>query len=116
VLSNPHVGLIFVIPGRADTLRVNGRARLVSEAPFLDDMTVQGHRPLLALVVEIEQVFHHCGKAFLRSRLWDPESWNEHGLPRRAVIARALERPQADLDELDEYYGPAYAERLYRQT
>ncbi len=72
VLSNPHVGLIFVVPGRVDTLRVNGRARLVREAPFLDDLVVNGHRPQLALVVEIEQVFHHCGKAFLRSRLWDP--------------------------------------------
>jgi len=116
VLSNPHVGLIFVVPGRADTLRINGRARLVSDAPFLDDMTVQGHRPLLALVVDVEQVFHHCGKAFLRSRLWDPQSWGGEDLPRRAVIARTLERPQADLEELDAYYGPAYAERLYRQT
>jgi PPOX class probable FMN-dependent enzyme len=116
VLTNPHVGLIFVVPGRVDTLRVNGRGRLVSEAPFLDDMTVQGHRPLLALVVDVEQVFHHCGKAFLRSQLWAPESWDDHGLPRRAVIARTLERPQADLEELDAYYGPAYAERLYRQT
>jgi len=116
VLSNPHVGLIFVVPGRADTLRINGRARLVSDAPFLDDMTVQGHRPLLALVVDVEQVFHHCGKAFLRSRLWDPQSWGGEDLPRRAVIARTLERPQADLEELDAYYGPAYAERLYRQA
>jgi uncharacterized protein len=116
VLSNPHVGLIFVVPGRTDTLRVNGRARLVSEAPFLDDMTVQGHRPMLAMVVEVEQVFHHCGKAFLRSQLWAPDTWGGHGLPRRAVIARTLERPQADLDDLDAYYGPAYAEKLYRQT
>ena len=96
VLSNPHVGLIFLVPGRTDTLRVNGRARLVSDAPFFDDMVVKGHRPLLALVVEIEQVFHHCAKAFLRSQLWDPESWGGHDLPTRAVIARTLERPDAD--------------------
>ncbi len=115
VLSNPHVGLIFVVPGRADTLRVNGRARLVREAPFLDDMVVQGHRPLLALVVEVEQVFHHCGKAFLRSKIWDPGSWGAPDLPRRAVIARTLERPDADLAELDAYYGPSYAEGMYRQ-
>ena len=116
VLSNPHVGLIFVVPGRVDTLRVNGRARLVREAPFLDDLVVNGHRPQLALVVEIEQIFHHCGKAFLRSRLWDPETWNPDALPRRAVIARTLERPDTDLAELDTYYGPAYADRLYRPT
>ena len=116
VLSNPHVGLIFVVPGRIDTLRVNGRARLVREAPFLDDLVVNGHRPQLALVVEIEQIFHHCGKSFLRSQLWDPETWTPDALPRRAVIARALERPDSDLAELDTYYGPAYADRLYRPT
>ena len=115
VLSNPHVGLIFLVPGRTDTLRVNGRARLVSDAPFFDDLVVKGHRPLLALVVEVEQVFHHCGKAFLRSRLWDPESWGGHDLPTRAVIARTLERPDADPEELERYYGPSYAENLYHQ-
>jgi PPOX class probable FMN-dependent enzyme len=115
VLSNPHVGLIFLVPGRTDTLRVNGRARLVSDAPFLDDLVVKGHRPLLALVVEVEQVFHHCGKAFLRSQLWDQESWGGHDLPNRAVIARTLERPDADPEELERYYGPSYADNLYRQ-
>jgi uncharacterized protein len=115
VLSNPHVGLIFLVPGRTDTLRVNGRARLVSDAPFFDDLVVKGHRPLLALVVEVEQVFHHCGKAFLRSQLWDPDSWGGHDLPTRAVIARTLERPDADPEELERYYGPSYAENLYRQ-
>jgi uncharacterized protein len=115
VLSNPHVGLIFLVPGRTDTLRVNGRARLVTDAPFFDDLVVKGHRPLLALVVEVEQVFHHCGKAFLRSQLWDPESWGNHELPTRAVIARTLERPDADPEELERYYGPSYADNLYRQ-
>jgi len=116
VLANPHVGLIFLVPGRSDTLRVNGRARLVTDAPFFDDLVIKGHRPLLALVVEVAQVFHHCGKAFLRSQLWDPEAWGGHDLPSRAVIARTLERPDADPEELERYYGPAYAENLYRQS
>ena len=116
VLANPHVGLIFFVPGRGDTLRVNGRARLVRDAPFFDDMVLRGHRPVLALVVEVEQVFHHCAKAFLRSKLWDPESWGTVDLPTRAVIARTLERPEADPAELERYYGPSYADRLYRQT
>jgi hypothetical protein len=116
VLSNPHVGMIFLVPGRTDTLRVNGRARLVRGAPFLDDMVVQGHRPRLAMVVEVEQVFHHCGKAFLRSGLWQPETWGAPELPRRAVIARTLDRPDEDLAALDAYYGPAYAEKIYRDS
>ena len=72
ILRNPHVGLIYLVPGRKETLRINGRARLVREAPFFGEMVVKGHRPQLALVVEIEQIFFHCMKAFLRSRLWEP--------------------------------------------
>jgi uncharacterized protein len=72
-------------------LRVNGR-RLVSDAPFFDDMVVKGHRPILALVVEIEETFHHCAKAFLRSPLWQPETWTDH-VPGRPVIARTHQTP-----------------------
>ena len=113
VLANPHVGLIFLIPGRGDTLRINGRARLVSDAPFFDAMVVKGHRPILALVVEIVEIFHHCAKAFLRSQVWRPETWQDP-VPARPVIAKALERPEASLEELTVYYGPAYADKLYR--
>lgn len=112
VLANPHVGLIFLIPGRPDTLRINGRARLVSDAPFFERMLVKGHRPLLALVVHIDEVFHHCAKAFLRSRLWQPESWTDP-VPPRPMIARTLERPEESIEALTAYYGPAYAEKLY---
>ena len=115
ILENPHVGMLFVIPGRGDTLRVNGRARLVSEAPFFDDLVVKGHRPLLALVVDIDEVFHHCAKAFMRSSLWDPDTWDpEIRVPRRAVVAHELDRPESTVAELDEYYGPSYADGLYR--
>ena len=113
VLSNPHVGLIFLIPGRGDTLRINGRARLVKDAPCFDQMVVSGHRPTLALWVEIEAIYHHCSKAFLRSKLWDPDSWNPGAVPRRSVISKTLEPSERSLDELDQYYGQTYAERLY---
>ena len=115
ILGNPNVGLLFIIPGRGDTLRVNGRARLVSEASFFDEMIVKGHRPVLAIVVEIEELFHHCGKAFLRSSLWKPKSWKpEARVPRRSVIAQRLERPESTVEVLDEHYGPSYAETIYR--
>lgn len=116
LLGNPRVGLIFLVPGRGDTLRINGRARLVRDAAFFDRMVVHGHRPVLALVVEVEQVFHHCAKAFLRSGLWDPDSWQPDAVPARPQIARTLERPDASVDELTAYYGPSYSERLYRPT
>ena len=114
VLENPHVGLLFVVPGRGDTLRVDGRATLVREAAFLDDLVVDGHRPTLALVVEVERVLYHCSKAFLRSRLWDPQRWDPDAVPSRAHIAHALEPDGRSLDELEKYYGPSYGEGLYR--
>jgi PPOX class probable FMN-dependent enzyme len=113
ILANPHVGLIYLVPGRGDTLRINGTARLVSDAPFFDQMRVKGHRPLLALVVEIKQVFYHCSKAFLRSDLWQPATWNPTAVPSRARLAQRLEQPDVALEDLDRYYGPAYATRLY---
>jgi uncharacterized protein len=113
ILRNPHVGLVFVIPGRGDTLRINGRATIVRDASFMADMVVRGHRPALAILVDIDEVFFHCSKAFLRSKAWQPETWAPDAAPRRAVIAKAVERQGDRLDELDEYYGPSYADRIY---
>ncbi len=115
ILVNPYVGLNFLIPGRGDTLRVNGRARLVSDAPFFDQLVVKGHRPLLAVVVDVEDVFFHCAKAFMRSQLWQPETWAPDAVvPRRAVIAAAVEPSGKSVEELDEYYRPEnYARGLY---
>jgi PPOX class probable FMN-dependent enzyme len=113
ILSNPHVGLVYLVPGRSDTLRINGRARLVSDAPWFDRLVVGGHLPLLAVVVDIEQLFFHCAKAFMRSHLWEPGSWQPDTLPSRAEIAH-LESPETTMEELSGHYGPAYADRLYQ--
>ncbi|MGI3785563.1 MAG: pyridoxamine 5'-phosphate oxidase family protein [Janthinobacterium lividum] len=113
VLANPHVGLLFLIPGRDDTLRVNGRARLVSDAPWFDAMAVKGSRPILALVVEVDEIFTHCAKAFLRAQLWHPETWDPADVPSRAVISHTFERADQPLGEVEQHYGPTYAEQLY---
>lgn len=114
VLSNPHVGLIYLVPGRNETLRINGRARLVREAPFFDEMIVKGHRPQLALVVEIEQIFFHCAKAFLRSNLWKPQTWHPELLPSHARIVKDVQSTAETLAELEEYYRPEnYTRKLY---
>jgi uncharacterized protein len=113
ILSNPHIGLIYLVPGRTDTLRINGKATLVRDAPFFDRLMMKGHRPVLAVVVQIEQIFYHCSKAFLRSDLWQPSSWNPSALPSRAEISHRLERPDEALAELERYYGPKYADDLY---
>ncbi|MGA4731046.1 pyridoxamine 5'-phosphate oxidase family protein [Micromonospora taraxaci] len=113
IIDNPHVGLLFVIPGRADTLRINGRARLVGDAPWFDDMVVKGHRPVLAMVVEIEQIFYHCAKAFLRSALWKPDTWQPDLLPSRARMVKELEAVTESLEDLERHYGPDYAKKIY---
>jgi hypothetical protein len=115
VLSNPHVGILSLIPGRNDTLRINGRATLVRDAPFFDDLAVRGVRPILALIVEIDQIFSHCAKAFMRSQLWDPASWPEpDALPSVAQLCKTVQDPVETLDELEAYYDPErYGKLLY---
>lgn len=114
VLVNPHVGLLFMIPGRGDTLRINGRARLVSDAPYFDALAVKQRRPILALECRIDTIFFHCAKAFLRSALWKPETWHPELVDDRPRIAQQLERPEDSLEELREYYSErTYSAGLY---
>ncbi len=114
ILANPHVGIISLIPGRNDTLRINGRARLVRDAPFFDDLTVRGQRPVLAMVVEIDQVFSHCPKAFLRSELWKPATWRPDALPTTAALCKAVQETPETLEELEAHYAPEhYSTLLY---
>lgn len=104
VLQRPHVGTVFVIPGRGDTLRINGTARILSDADYFDAMAVDGKRPILALEIAIQEVFFHCPKAFLRSETWKPESWNPTAVPSVAQMAKAF-KPDQSQEELDAYYS-----------
>src|ERR1700759_2245692 len=112
ILANPHIGIISIIPGPNETLRINGRARLLRAAPFFDDLAVRGRRPILALLVEVEQIFFHCPKAFMRSRLGEPGSWRPAALPSHATLTkRVMETPETR-DELEEHYAVANYSRL----
>jgi len=77
VLENPHVGMIFLVPGRGDTLRVNGRASIVRDGEILARLAAHGKLPRVALGVEVEEAYLHCPKAFIRSSLWEPSTWPE---------------------------------------
>ena len=104
VLQRPHVGTLFVIPGRGDTLRINGHARILSDADYFDAMVVQGKRPILALEITVEEVFFHCAKAFLRSDAWDPQRWDPTAVPSVAQMAKAM-RTDMSLEELERYFS-----------
>ena len=87
VFSNPGVGMIFVIPGMRETLRVNGTASVVRDPDLLESLAVAGKLPWLAIVVDVKEAFMHCPKAFLRSELWEPETWpSREDLPTMACI------------------------------
>lgn len=75
VVATGHAGLIFLIPGRDQTLRLNGRACVTASPELLDRLTPVGKPPRTALVVRADEVYTHCPKAFVRSKLWDPETW-----------------------------------------
>lgn len=95
VLSHPQVGLLFLVPKRQDSLRVNGRAQLVRDAWLLDSMAVDGRKPAFALVVHVQEVFFHCAKCVVRSGLWNAAAWPDPA--HLASLARAvIEQTNAD--------------------
>lgn len=77
ILINRHVGLIFMVPGTNETLRVNGTAELTADPQLLDRLAARGAPAVLAIRVTIHECFFHCAKAFIRSSLWRPEQWPE---------------------------------------
>ena len=101
VLENPQVGLIFLIPGKAETLRIGGEARIVRDAALRESMAVNGRVPNLAIVVYAERIMMHCAKCIRRSRLWQLEAWPDHS--DTASIAEAMIK-HAKLDMTPEEY------------
>ena len=111
VLRNPHVGLLFLVPGVGDTLRVNGRATLVTDEDLLAPCAVEGKMPKLGLRIEVDEVFTHCSKAFLRARLWDPETFVDRSeLPSSGEVHRSL-NPDFDAERYDAERAERYARR-----
>ena len=93
VVESRRAGVIFVIPGRDTTLRVNGPAHVTAEPEVLEQLTPVGKPPRTAIVLEAEEVYAHCPKAFVRSKLWDPASWPDPAsLPTPAEVSVAHQR------------------------
>ena len=121
ILENPHVGMLFVVPGRSDVLRVNGKARLVEDAPWFEALEVGGKRPVLALLVDVEEVFGHCAKALVRAQIWHPETWRAADVTdvsstareRRAKGLGNLNDGITDVHELEQAQVASYSAPLY---
>ena len=115
LLENPHIGLLFLVPGREETLRVNGRASITRDPEVLQRCAVQGKAPLVAIGVEVEQCFLHCAKAFRRAHFWATEQWPAaDALPSLACMLFDQIRPDGvTLQEYERDIEESYAKRLY---
>jgi len=114
LFQNPKVGLIFLIPGKRETLRVSGRAEVVRDADVLESMPAQGKIPALAMAVHVEEAFMHCAKCMVRSKLWDPEAWPSlDGLPTLAEAMKDAASISAPLHAVEEVIADDEKERLY---
>ncbi|GAA1196292.1 MSMEG_1061 family FMN-dependent PPOX-type flavoprotein [Pseudonocardia alaniniphila] len=103
ILGNSAVGMLFIVPGVGDTLRLNGTARVVADAPYLPRLTVSGVTPDLAIEVIVEELFLHCTKAFARSALWDPATWPAaDGVPSAGEIVRGQHGTPVPAHVIDE--------------
>jgi PPOX class probable FMN-dependent enzyme len=104
VLQNPSVGLIFLIPGKTETLRVSGKAQVVRDEALRDSMAVKGKSPDFVIIVTVEEAFFHCSKCMIRSKLWQTEHWPDlQGLPRLAqtmVDGGKLELAEGEMHEI----------------
>jgi len=111
VLADSRIALLFVIPGIGDSFRVNGTARLVGDAELLARSEVEGKTPKLGILVEIEEAYTQCSKAFIRSDLWNPEKHVERSeLPSSGEIMRSLQEG-FDAEEYDRARAERYARR-----
>lgn len=114
ILSNPNVGLLFLIPGMAETLRVNGKAALTRDPVLLERMSAGGKEPLLGIEVTVEECFIQCGKALLRSALWKPDEWHDkHTLPKGAEILAAHSKLSLPPEAIEARLQDGYKNRLY---
>jgi uncharacterized protein len=113
VLQNPRVGLIFIVPGKGETLRVSGSARIVRDAWLRERMAVAERSPELVLVVTVEEAFIHCTKCMVRSRMWQPGSWNAAGLASVVEAVVVHGRLDMSVEDLQSLYENDLRTRLY---
>lgn len=114
VVATGHAGLIFLIPGRDQTLRVNGAARVTAAPAVLERLTPVGKPPKTAIVVRADEVYTHCPKAFVRSKLWDPDSWPApEDQPTAAEVAHAhLRDPALTVADVERQQAESLRTRL----
>jgi len=113
IVTNPHVGLLFVVPGIEEAVRLNGRATISTDPELLELLAIQGKTPKLGIMIEVDEVYVHCARALLRGKLWDTGSWPD---PDTVPTLQAIWNEQKNLPPPDESEGKRqeeYRNRLY---
>lgn len=114
LIDNPQVGLIFLIPGKRETLRISGTARIVTDLPLRETMAIKGKSPALVLVVDVEEAFFHCAKCMIRSAMWQPDQWPSlEGLPSLAEAMKGAPAVDMPIEAMQAAITYDEAERLY---
>ncbi|MEM6316125.1 MAG: MSMEG_1061 family FMN-dependent PPOX-type flavoprotein [Bacteroidota bacterium] len=114
ILSKPQVGILFMIPGIRETLRVNGKAQIITDLAIREQLAHKGKIPQLVLIVHVEEAFMHCSKCMIRSKLWEEQEANiRTKIPSLATILKDHAVIDAPVEQLDDYLKKGERERLY---
>jgi PPOX class probable FMN-dependent enzyme len=122
IIQHPSLGLLFLIPGFEDTLRVNGRGRVTKDAGLLAESAVEGKAPRFGVLVTVDETFFHCAKAFRRSRLWDPTAQVPRAtmptlarmiMDQMADVAQEARPPAAEVEAVDAEIEDDYRKTMY---
>lgn len=114
IIENPSVGLLFLVPGMNETLRINGRAQLTVDKAICEEFGVNERPARAVLIVKAKEIFLHCAKAFIRSKFWQPDTWPDRSeIPSMGEIMRDQIELQDSADEIDEALSKNYRDDLW---
>jgi uncharacterized protein len=113
LLENPRAAMLFTIPGLRETLRVAGRACITRDEALLADLAVDGRAPKLGIGLEVDEAFIHCAKAFIRSGLWQPDTWPEELPSAAAVLRDHMDAPDVTTEQVAARLRESYEKTLY---
>ncbi|MGE0284311.1 MAG: pyridoxamine 5'-phosphate oxidase family protein [Rhizobiaceae bacterium] len=114
ILLNPAVGLLFLIPGMDETLRVNGEARIAVDPSLRERFAVDGKAPATVMIVTVKTAYMHCAKAFMRSELWSPDTWPDRkSLPTLGAILKDHCALSASIDATDQSLAEGYRKTMW---
>jgi len=114
IIETGRIGLCFVIPKRTEVMRVNGSAQVVQDPKLMEQMAINGRVPPLAILVRVEEAFYHCGKAMIRSGMWQPQSWADiEGIPTYATALIAHGKLERTLEDMERGVRSNEVDRLY---